>query len=113
MNTQERTLVLILAYVYAQHHAWRKAETLYASLLVFNPHDSEAAKGLAHVKIAAGHARTAIDVLDGIVGPGEPGAVVQLLRALALVRLDRLDDARVAMRAFHALRTPMPPTKSP
>ncbi len=50
-----------------------------------------------------GKAQGALSVLDAITGPGEPGSVMQLLRARALAQLGQLEDAQVAMRAFAKL----------
>jgi thioredoxin-like negative regulator of GroEL len=113
MRPDERTLILLLAGVHLQQGAAPKAETLYAALAALDPDDSEAAKGLARARLEAGKPQSALAVLDAITGPGEPGAVVQLLRARALVSLERLDDAGVAMRAFGALRAKPPVAKPP
>ncbi|WP_129781722.1 type III secretion apparatus assembly chaperone SctY [Peristeroidobacter soli] len=105
MHEDERTLLLLLAYVHLQHSAPAKAETLYAALVALNPNDALAAKGLACARLESGKPKAALAVLDGIVGPGEPSAVVQLLRARAFAQLDQSQDAQVAMRAFAAART--------
>lgn len=106
MQDDERTLMLLLAYVHLQHGAPAKAETLYGALVSLDPGDAMAAKGLAWARLEAGNAKGALDVLDGIVGPGEPSAVVQLLRARAFAQMDAIEDARVAMRAFAVARAP-------
>lgn len=100
----EHVLTRLLAYVYLQHGATGKAQTLYAALLALNPNDNRAAKGLAWAMLEADKPQAALSVLDAITGPGEPDATVHLLRARSFARLDRLDDAQVAMRAFGALR---------
>ncbi len=104
MEAEQRTLILLLAYVHLQHRSPQKSETLYAGLLAMDEHDTEAAKGLAWARLAAGKPKAALGVLDGITGPGEPGAVVQFLRARAFVQLGLFEDAQVAMRAFGTLR---------
>ena len=104
MQEDERTLLLLLAYVHLQQGAPAKAETLYAALVALDSGDSLAAKGLAWARLEAGKPKAALAVLDGIVGPGEPGAVVQLLRARAFAQLGQIEDAQVAMRAFGAAR---------
>ena len=104
MQEDERTLLLLLAYVHLQHGAPAKAETFYAALASLDPGDALAAKGLASARLEAGKPKAALDVLDGIVGPGEPSAVVQLLRARAFAQMDAIEDARVAMRAFAIAR---------
>ncbi len=104
MEADERTLILLLAYVHLLHGAPQKSETLYAGLLALDAHDTEAAKGLAWARLETGKPKAALGVLDGIVGPGEPGAIVQLLRARAFVQLSLLEDAQVAMGAFNTLR---------
>ena len=104
MREEERTVLLLLAYVHLQHGDPQKAETLYAALHALNPHDSLAAKGLACACLGMGKPQAALAVLDGITGPQEPSAVVQLLRARAFVQSERLDDAHVAMKAFGASR---------
>jgi hypothetical protein len=101
---EERTVILLLAYVHLHNGAAHKAETLYAALHALAPHDAGVAKGLACARLALGKAAAALGVLDGITGPGEPGAVVQLLRARALAQAGQPEDARVAMRAFCASR---------
>jgi hypothetical protein len=107
-SEEERTVILLLAYVHLHHGAAHKAETLYAALHVLAPHDAGVAKGLACARLALGKAVAALGVLDGITGPGEPGAVVQLLRARALAQAGQLEDARVAMRAYCAARGATP-----
>ena len=104
MQEDERTLMLLLAYVHLQQGAAGKAETLYAAIVALDSDDALAAKGLAWARLEAGKPKAALAVLDGIVGPMEPGAVVQLLRARAFAQLDQIDDAQVAMRAFGAAR---------
>lgn len=104
MRDDDQTLMRLLAYVYQQNGLPAKAEALYAALCALNPHDLDAAKGLAWARLELGKPKSALKVLDTIVGPNEPGAVVQLLRARALALLDQPDDAQVAMRAFLALR---------
>jgi tetratricopeptide (TPR) repeat protein len=109
---EERMLVLLLAFLHLQQGAPQKAETLYGALLALDPQDAEAAKGLGSARLAMGKALEALAVLDTIVGPGEPSALVQLLRARAFARLGQLEDARVAMRAFGALRrAALPPDR--
>ncbi len=103
LQGDERTLVLLLAYIHVQHGAPEKAETLYAALLALAPDDTQAAKGLAWARLEMGKAQGALAVLDAITGPGEPSSVVQLLRARALAQLGQLEDAQVAMRAFRKL----------
>jgi hypothetical protein len=107
-SEEERTVILLLAYVHLYHGAAHKAETLYAALHALAPHDAGVAKGLAGAQLALGKAAAALGVLDGITGPGEPGAVVQLLRARALVHTGQMEDAQVAMRAFCTSRTAKP-----
>jgi predicted Zn-dependent protease len=104
MREDERTVILLLAYVHLQHGAPHKAETLYAAMHALDPHDNLVAKGLACAQLEMGKPQAALAVLDGITGRGEPSAVVQLLRARAFVQTERLDDAHVAMRAFGASR---------
>ena len=104
MQDDERTLMLLLAYVHLQQGTAAKAETLYAALVTLDSGDALAAKGLAWARLEAGKPKAALAVLDGIVGPGEPGAVVQLLRARAFAQLGQVEDAQVAMRAFGAAR---------
>ncbi len=104
MHEDERTLMLLLAYVHLQHRAPAKAETLYAALAALDPSDGLAAKGLAWARLESGKPKAALAVLDSITGPGEPSAVVQLLRARAFAQMDALEDAQVAMRAFTTAR---------
>ncbi|MEJ0035259.1 MAG: hypothetical protein WDO68_04140 [Gammaproteobacteria bacterium] len=103
LGSDERTLLLLLAYIHVQHGAAEKAEPLYAALLALAPDDAEAAKGLAWARLEMDGAQAALTVLDTIAAPGEPGAVLHLLRARALARLGHVDDACVAMRSFRKL----------
>jgi len=104
VRSDDQELTRLLAYVYLQNGVPAKAETLYAALLALDPDDRSAAKGLAWARLEADQPAAALKVLDAITGPGEPSAVVQLLRARAFARLDQADNAQVAMRAFLALR---------
>lgn len=97
-------MILLLAYVHLYHGAAHKAETLYAALHALVPHDAGVAKALACAQLALGKAAAALGALDGITGPGEPCAVVQLLRARALAQAGQQEDAQVAMRAFRTSR---------
>lgn len=105
LSADERTLILLLAFVHLQQGTPQKAETLYAALVALDPTDTMAAKGLAWAQLEAGRPKATLATLDRITGPMEPSAVVQLLRARALAQTARLDDAQVAMRAFNAART--------
>ncbi len=113
MEAEERTLILLLAYVHLQHGAPQKAEVLYAALAALDPGDAAAWKGLACARLESGKPKSALTALDGVTGPGEPGPLVQLLRARAFVQLGLLDDAQVAMRAFGASRAAARPAGSP
>ncbi|WP_168735330.1 type III secretion apparatus assembly chaperone SctY [Pseudothauera rhizosphaerae] len=104
MQHDDRALMRLLAYVYLHNGMPEKAVALFAALRALDADDRDAAKGLAWAHLEADKPQAALKVLDTIVGPGEPGAVVQLLRARAFARLDQNDDAQVAMRAFLALR---------
>ncbi|MQA40708.1 type III secretion apparatus assembly chaperone SctY [Rugamonas aquatica] len=105
MSSNALDLIQLLAYVYVQNGAPCRAESLYAALHVLEPDNSIVAKALAWASIEAGQPLQALKVLDGVVGPREPDALLQLLRARAFARLERDDDAHVAMQAFLALRT--------
>jgi hypothetical protein len=102
MLRNDLTLIRLLAYMSVRFGAFAKAETLYAALLTLDPDDDDAAKGLAWARLEAGRPQAALDALDGAAGA--PTAVTHLLRARALARLGRPDDAYVAMRGFLGLR---------
>jgi hypothetical protein len=105
MPRNDLTLIRLLAFMMLRCGAHDRAQTLYASLRALDADDHEASKGLAWAQIEAGQSEAALNVLDEIVGPGEPGPVVQLLRARAFARLGRNEDAAAAMQAFIAQRS--------
>ena len=102
MPGNDLTLIRLLAYMSVRHRAHAKAQALYEALLALDEDDRDAAKGLAWAHLEGGNPREALKVLDAIAG--EPGSVVQLLRARALARLGQPEDAGAAMRAFLASR---------
>lgn len=104
MPRNDLTLIRLLAFMMLRCGAHDRAQTLYAALRALDADDHEASKGLAWARIESGQPKAALDVLDEIVGPNEPGPVVQLLRARAFARLGHNEDAAVAMQAFIALR---------
>jgi Flp pilus assembly protein TadD len=113
MPGNDLTLIRLLAYMSVRHRAFDKAQALYEALLALDGEDRDAARGLAWARLEAGQPREALKALDEMAGPGDPDAVVHLLRARAFARLGRPEDAGVAMRAFLASRPAPAPEARP
>jgi hypothetical protein len=113
MPGNDLTLIRLLAYMSVRHRAFDKAQALYEGLLALDADDGDAARGLAWALLEAGRPSEALKVLDEIAGAAASAAVVHLLRARALARLGRPEDAQVAMRAFLAARPGPAPAPTP
>lgn len=104
MSSNALPLIRLLAYVYVQNGAPARAEPLYAALRLLAPKDMGGVISLAWASVEAGKPWQALAVLDGLPARMRDDPLHLLLRARACARLERDDDARVAMQEFLALR---------
>jgi tetratricopeptide (TPR) repeat protein len=90
-----------LGFLYLRLGACDRASRLFQALAVLYPDDVECAQNLAAAELEAGHPEEALRRLDHppLAGNGDT-PLCCLLRARALWRLQRIDDAFAAMERF-------------
>ena len=103
-------LLGLLAYIYLENNRPEKAAVLLAALETLGQADSRRRLSLALAQLRSGKPETAIATLERAALRGEVDATFHLVRAQALLALDRRAEAAVAMRAYVALRTAAAPT---
>lgn len=107
-SDDERRTLHVLAWLYLRMGLADRAGRVYAVLAESIPTDRKACAGLAAVELAAsdGDGRTALALLDRAMAgmiPATRDAGLYLLRAQALWRAGRVDEARAAVRTYRHL----------
>lgn len=117
LTPDARELLSLLAYIYLENNRPEKTAVLLNALRALGMAQPRQLATLALAQLRAGKADTALSTLDGLAMQGGIDAPFHLIRAQALLALERRDEAAAAMRAYVALRpasTAMPtPTESP
>jgi hypothetical protein len=102
VTDDQRDLLALLGYFYLQNARPERAEAVYAALAVLVPAEPQYRLGLACAQVRAGKPDAALSVLDRLLEMGHLVPMLHLIRAQALVALDRQAEARRAMSAFVA-----------
>lgn len=100
LDDDDANAMALLAHAHWTQHSAGKAALLYAALDLLRPHQAHVLLGLAAAELAQGAAQQALAALDRLLPPGRPDAAHHLLRAQALAKLGRRQEAERAMRAF-------------
>lgn len=98
--------IRLLGYILLRQNHMRDAIAVFRGLLAINPEDRHAQRSLIYGYLAAGEPERALEIAGSYVPrPRERlGATIHLLRAQALWRLGRADEARAALSRFSELR---------
>jgi predicted Zn-dependent protease len=100
MNPSSRDALLLLANAWRTQGQAARAATLLGGLVALQPGDALALRALAAAQLAAGQALKALGTLDAAaLGGGALDSAFHLLRAQALIALQRPADAQAAMKA--------------
>lgn len=102
MTDDQRDLLALLGYFYLRNARPERAEAVYAALAALESTEPQHRLGLACAQVRTGKAEAALAGLDRLLEMGHVVPMAHLLRAQALVALDRHAEARRAMNAFVA-----------
>lgn len=99
----------VLAHAHRAQGDGARAALLYAAIDHLHPGDAAVLRGLAAAELAAQRPAQALSTLERLaLRPDGIDTAFHLLRAQALVALDRRDEAAAAMRAALAARGALP-----
>lgn len=104
LATEQRDLLKLLAHTYLQYGLAEKAAILLHAIYAVDPSDHHVVKSLAYAYVNSDRPHDAMLLLDTLVGNGNPGQEVFLLRSLAYTRMGRRADAARSMRYFIGAR---------
>lgn len=104
MDSEQRDLLLSIAFVHVASRHERRALPLLLLVAAEHPDDRDCLRALAHVYTTMGRGELALVVLDRLAEAGDEPRVMALLRARALHRAGRLDEARAFFLAFTQAR---------
>ena len=99
-----RELLSLLAYVYLENNRPEKTAVVLNALRTLGQADARQLATLALAQLRAGKPDAALSTLDQLAMQGGVDAPFHLIRSLALLALERRDEAAAAMRAYVALR---------
>jgi len=102
VTDDQRDLLALLGYFHLRNARPERAEAVYAALAALEPAEPQHRLGLACAQVRTGKAEAAVSGLDRLLEMGHVLPMAHLLRAQALVALDRHAEARRAMNAFVA-----------
>jgi predicted Zn-dependent protease len=105
LATEQRDLLKVLAHTYLQYGLAEKAAVLLHAIYAVDPSDSHVVKSLAYAYVNSDRPHDAMLLLDTLLGAGNPGQEVFLLRSLAYTRMGRRADAARSMRYFIGARS--------
>ena len=103
MQAEQRQLLTLLAYVFLRHGQNDKALKLLRAGSRLAANDAEIQKTLAYAELVAGHPGEALTAIGRFAAAGGDDGVaspVQIIRARALLQLDRRAEARDCFRRF-------------
>lgn len=103
MDAEQRDLLLSIAFLHIASRHERRALPLLLLVAAERPDDRDCLRALAHAYTAMGRGELALVVLDRLAAGGDEPRVIALLRARALHRAGRLDEARHCFAAFTGL----------
>jgi Flp pilus assembly protein TadD len=104
LTDDQMTLLHLLAYISLQNARPDRAVVLFDALEVLRPDRPEWLRGLAIAHLRKNTPQQALDALDRLAMSSGVDATFHLLRAQALVQLERNDEAALAMRSYLQLR---------
>ena len=104
MTAEEQTLLNLLGYVFLQSGRPDKAAVFLTALDVLAPGEPRALRALAMAHLKSDKPQKALDTLDRLAMAGGVDAAFHLLRAQALTKLVRPDEATAAMKSYVHLR---------
>lgn len=106
------TLLDLLSYIYLENDRPEKAAVLLAALDELGLADARLRVALALAQLRSGKPETALATLERVALRDGVSAAFHLVRAQALIALQRNAEAEAAMRAYVALRTGQQPPPS-
>lgn len=106
LGDEHRDALRLLGYILLRQKRPRDAIAVFRGLLAIDPGDRHAHRSLIYGYLAAGEPEHALEVAASYTPrPRERlAATIHLLRAQALWRLGRADEAREALHRFNDLR---------
>ncbi|MEO1017598.1 MAG: tetratricopeptide repeat protein [Pseudomonadota bacterium] len=106
IRDQHKDALRLLGYFLLRQARHKEAIEVYRGLLSLNPSDRQARRALIAAFLGEGRNAEALEYAEGYtVETGEPHvATIHLMRAQALWRLGRADEARSAVDMFLKLR---------
>lgn len=106
LSAEHRDALRLLGYLLLRQNHAADAVAVFRGLLATAPDDRHAHRALIYAYLAADEAERALELAGSYVPrQHEPlAATIHLLRAQALWRLDRPDEAREALQRFVELR---------
>jgi predicted Zn-dependent protease len=105
LGPQQAQLLDLLSYIYLENDRPEKAAVLLAALEALGLADARQRVALGLAQLRAGKPETALATLERAAMQGGLSAAFHLVRAQALVALDRRAEAEAAMRAYVAMRS--------
>lgn len=104
MTSSESSLLSLLAFVLMQNARPQRAATLLSVLNIMEPANPHTLRSLAVALLRSGKADHALETLDQLAMAGGIDATFHLLRAQALVAMQRPLEAAAAMKTFQQIR---------
>lgn len=104
-NNQLRSLQAY-GYLLLRMGLYERAQRLFHALSAIDPEDRWALRNLAYTSLVTGNAQAALDYLRRAIGQGplpSDDAVLHLLKAQALWRLERKDEAQNSVDTYLAM----------
>jgi predicted Zn-dependent protease len=103
LSGDEQLSLRILGFLYLRLGFFDRAARLFRALLALCPEDAAVARSLAAAQLEAGNPESALELLEKPPLAGLSGeALLLLLKARALWRLERSAEARAAMDDYLA-----------
>lgn len=105
LTDEQRRALLVLGYLFLRMGHFERAKKLYAALLALNPDDNWAHRSMAAALVALGDGSGALTHIDKALGTAPLSSrdnALHLLKARALWRTGRSDEAKNAVNAWIA-----------
>lgn len=105
LTDEQRRALLVLGYLFLRMGHFERAKKLYAALLALNPDDNWAHRSMAAALVALGDGSGALTHIDKALGTAPLSSrdnALYLLKARALWRTGRSDEAKNAVNAWIA-----------
>ena len=106
LSGDQRRSLLVLGYLFLRMGQFHRARSLFGALAALDPADRWAQRNLAATALAQDDGKTALEHLRRAVGDRPlptRDAALHLMRAQALWRMGRTDEARGAVDAYLAM----------